>query len=313
MMENHDRTCLVMGGAGFLGRHATEALLESGYRVRVFDREGCALENIVHLLPRVHLTLGDFSDEACLSRVLEGATDVLHLVGTTVAQTSNENPVYDVESNVIPTLRFLALAVRQGIRRVIFSSSGGTVYGIPVSVPIPESHPTEPICAYGISKLAIEKYLSLHSRLFGLRSVILRFSNPFGEGTHRLGLQGAINVFLRRLREGKPVEIWGDGNVVRDYVYARDIGQSFVRAVETEAVDEVYNIGSGQGRSLNDLLASFRETLGLKPEVRYLLSRPFDVPANILDIRKAARLLPWQPSTPFEEGLRRTWEWIRKE
>jgi UDP-glucose 4-epimerase len=311
-MKHDKRICLVMGGAGFIGRHTTEALLRSGYQVRVFDREGSSLKNICHLLPRAELFLGDFNDQAYLAKALKGVTEVCHLIGTTVAQTSNENPVYDLESNVIPTLRFLELAVRQGVQRVIFSSSGGTVYGLPNTVPIPESHPTEPICAYGISKLAIEKYLSLHARLFGLHYVILRLSNPFGEGLHRLGLQGVINVLLRRIFEGRPLEIWGDGNVVRDYVYAGDAAESFVSAIETETIDEIYNIGSGRGRSLNDLLASFRDALGLRPEVIYRPSRPFDVPTNVLDIRKARRLLPWEPSTSFEQGLRRTWDWIRK-
>lgn len=302
----------MLGGAGFLGRHAISALLKAGYAVRVFDREGCNLSNIAHLLPHVDMRVGDFADATRLTPALEDVYAVLHLVGTTIAQTSNENPVYDVESNVLPTLRLLSLASERGIDRVVFSSSGGTVYGVPTQVPIPETHSTDPICAYGISKLAIEKYLALHQRLHGLRFVILRFSNPFGEGQHALGLQGVINVFLRRIRDGHPLEVWGDGAVVRDYLYAEDAGESFVRAVETPAVNEVYNIGSGTGRSLNDLLQAFRDVLGLQATVRHEPSRVFDVPANVLDVRKAARLLSWSPSTPFAEGLRRTWDWIRE-
>jgi UDP-glucose 4-epimerase len=304
--------CLVLGGAGFLGSHAVRALLREGYSVRVFDREGCDLRNLSGMLPRVELALGDFCDEMQLGKALKGVQTVLHLVGTTVAQSSNENPVYDIESNVIPTVRFLSLAVKEGIRRVVFSSSGGTVYGIPKTIPIPETHPTEPICAYGISKLAIEKYLALYARLYGLDYVILRFSNPFGEGAHTLGLQGVINVSLRRIRQGRPVEIWGDGTVVRDYIYAGDIGESFLKALQTPSANDLFNIGSGKGRSLRDIVESFREVLGLDPEVVYTPGRPFDVPCNILDIRKAADVLGWRPTTPFEEGLRRTWEWVKR-
>jgi len=306
-------TCLILGGAGFIGRHVTEALLGAGHRVRVFDREGCNRDNIAHLLGDVELCFGDFADETSLDRALRGASAVVHLVGTTIAQTSNENPAYDVESNVIPTIRLLALAAKHGVGRVVFSSSGGTVYGIPREDPIAETHPTDPICSYGISKLAVEKYLALYQRLAGLDYVVLRLSNPYGEGHHTLGLQGIVNVFLRRARQGSPVEVWGDGRVVRDYVYAADVGQSFLRALETPAVNQVFNVGSGRGRSVRDLLAAFREVLGLDLDVRHTPGRPFDVPSNVLDVSKAARLLPWAPRTALEDGLRRTWDWIRKE
>lgn len=304
--------CLILGGAGFIGRHVAEALLRAGHRVRIFDREGCNLANIGHLLGDVELSLGDFFDETSLDRSLQGISIVVHLVGTTIAQTSNQNPVYDVESNVIPTLRLLPLAASHGVRRILFASSGGTVYGIPHRDPIPEAHPTDPICSYGITKLAVEKYLALYQRLTGLEYVVLRLSNPYGEGHHTLGLQGVINVFLRKARQGTPVEVWGDGGVIRDYVYAADIGAAFLRALETPNANQVYNVGSGKGRSIRDLLAAFREVLGLDLDVRYTPGRPFDVPSNVLDVRKAAGLLPWSPATSLETGLRRTWAWIEQ-
>jgi UDP-glucose 4-epimerase len=305
--------CLILGGAGFIGRHVTEALLKAGHHVRIFDREGCNRENISHLLGDVELCFGDFSDEAALNRALQGMSAVVHLIGTTIAQTSNENPVYDVETNVIPTIRLLSLAAARGVQRVIFSSSGGTVYGIPREDPIPETHPTDPICAYGISKLSVEKYLALYQRLTGLDYVVLRISNPYGEGHHTLGLQGIINVFLRKARQGSPVDVWGDGRVVRDYVYAGDVGTAFLRALESRSANQVCNIGSGRGLTILDLLAAFREVLDLELDVRFTPARPFDVPSNVLDIRKAGRLLPWKPSTPLEQGLRKTWEWIQDE
>lgn len=308
-----NRVCLILGGAGFMGRHAAEALLGAGYEVRIFDREGCRLENIAHLLSDVDLRFGDFSDEAALDRALQGAGAVLHLIGTTIAQTSNENPVYDVETNVVPTIRMLGLAAGRGVQRVVFSSSGGTVYGIPREDPIPENHPTDPICAYGISKLAVEKYLALYHRLAGLDYVVLRISNPYGEGHHALGLQGIVNVFLRKARRGDPVEVWGDGRVVRDYVYAGDVGAAFLRALETRSANQVFNVGSGKGLAILDLLAAFRDVLGLALDVRFTPARPFDVPSNVLDTAKARTLLPWEPVTSLEAGLRKTWQWIEKE
>jgi UDP-glucose 4-epimerase len=195
---------------------------------------------------------------------------------------------------------------------MVFISSGGTVYGIPQRIPVPEDHPTDPIVSYGIAKLAIEKYLHLHWALHGLEYSVLRVANPYGERQRADNAQGAVAVFLKNALAGQTVEIWGDGSVTRDYVYIEDVVDAFVKAMQYDGEPRVFNVGSGQGRSLNEVLTTIEELLGSPVERRYLPVRKFDVPVNVLDITRAREFLTWQPRVSFHEGLRRTLEWMRQ-
>jgi len=174
-------TCLVLGGAGFIGSHLTHALARAGHRVRAFDRPH--VDSLAELAGRgdCEIVTGDFLNPKDLALALAGSEIVFHLVSTTLPQASNENPSYDVETNLLGTLRLLELCRRERVRKVVFISSGGTVYGVPRTVPIAESHPTQPTCAYGIHKLAIEKYLHLEHLLHGLDYCVLRPANLYGE------------------------------------------------------------------------------------------------------------------------------------
>lgn len=302
--------CAILGGAGFIGSHVAETLLGAGHEVRVFDRPD---RNRVVPLPfreRVEWLEGDFVNPVDAERAVAGCDAVLHLVSTTLPKSSNENPVYDVETNVVGTLRLLDLCRRHGVRKVVFISSGGTVYGVPREVPIPETHPTEPTCSYGIGKLAIEKYLHLHHLLHGLDYCVLRVANPYGERQRVASAQGAVTVFLDRALRGEPIEIWGDGSVVRDYVYVGDVARAFAAALDYAGPERVINIGSGEGRSLNDVVAVIEATLGRPVTVNHLPGRRFDVPANVLDIALARARLKWRPETPFADGVARTAGWL---
>ncbi len=186
------RRCLVLGGAGFLGSHIVDALVESGSAVRVFDR----VPRRAAVPTAVEWVEGDFGNRGDLSAAAEGCEVAIHLVATTLPKTSNDDPIHDLETNLLPTVRFLDVARDLGVRRIVFASSGGTVYGIPAGVPIPETHPTHPICSYGIHKLAIEQYLHLYHTLHGLEYCVLRLANPFGERQRADLSQGAVAVFL---------------------------------------------------------------------------------------------------------------------
>ena len=187
-------SCLVLGGAGFVGSHLTAALAQSGQQVKVFERPH--VDRLAQL-PRkgVEVFTGDLLNPQALIPALRGTETVFHLVSTTLPKSSNDNPAYDVESNVVGGLRLLALCREHGVRKVVFVSSGGTVYGIPKSVPVAEDHPTDPICSYGIHKLALEKYLQLAHRLHGLEYCILRPANLYGPGQRLDTAQGAVAVF----------------------------------------------------------------------------------------------------------------------
>lgn len=298
-------TCLVLGGAGFIGSHLADALAQAGHRVRAFDRMPAVLRGDCEILT------GDFLNAGDLAKALKGSEVVFHLISTTLPQGSNENPLHDAQTNVVGTLRLLESCRREGVRKIVFVSSGGTVYGIPRSVPIAESHPTDPTCAYGIHKLAIEKYLHLEHLLHGLDYCVLRPANLYGERQRADLAFGAVAVFLDRAVRGEPIRIWGDGSIVRDYVYVGDAVAAFIAAMAHSGNERIFNIGSGKGTSLNELVALIEAALGRKIAVEYTPARGFDVPANVLDSSLAKRVLGWSAATSLAAGIRKTYEWRR--
>jgi len=311
---DHDKVrCLVLGGCGFIGSHLVDGLLDRGYEVSVFDKSKVDTKNIKKNLSRINLIGGDFTNREDLKRAVTGIEYVFHFVGTTLPQSSTENPVYDVESNVVSTLNMLEIAKANHVKKIIFASSGGTIYGIPQQIPIPEDHPTNPICSYGVSKLIIEKYLYLYYKLYGLDYVSLRISNAYGERQDPAGAQGAIAVFLGNILKGRPISIWGDGNVVRDYIHVGDIVSACLKAMEVQVLGQhVFNIGSGVGLSLNQLITSLKGVLDKEIQVQYGGGRNIDVPVNILDVRLAREILGWQPNISFEAGLKSTLRFLRE-
>ncbi|MFA6310826.1 MAG: NAD-dependent epimerase/dehydratase family protein [Sterolibacterium sp.] len=304
--------CLILGGAGFIGSHLAEELRAEGHEVRIFDRPNLALPAELLADSRIEWHEGDFLNVDDLARVVPGSDVIFHLVSATLPKSSNDNPAYDVETNVIGTLRLLDLARTNGVKRIVFASSGGTVYGLPHTLPINESHATEPLVSYGITKLAIEKFLHMYRALHGLDYCILRLANPFGERQRVGAAQGAVAVFLHRAWHGETIHIWGDGSVVRDYIYIKDAVRAFVKALSYQGEQRVFNIGSGQGLSLNQVLAGIEALLGRPVAVNYEHGRKFDVPVNVLDITRARDLLGWQPSVNFDDGLALTLAGLRR-
>ena len=301
-------SCLVLGGAGFIGSHVAEALAREGRRVRIFDRPH--VDRLARLRRSFEVFSGDFLDAQALLPALRGVEVVFHLVSTTLPKSSNDNPLYDVQSNVLGTLRLIELCRAQNVRKIVFVSSGGTVYGLPRSLPLREDHPTDPISSYGIQKLTIEKYLALNRRLHGLDYCVVRPSNLYGPRQRLDVAQGAVAVFLDRALRDEPIQIWGDGSVVRDYVYVADAVDALLKAAHFEGEPRVFNVGSGVGVSLNGLVEEIGTLLGRPLKVERGEARALDVPANVLDCSLALRHLGWRASTPLREGLRRTCEWL---
>lgn len=304
--------CLILGGGGFLGSHLSEALLAGGYAIRIFDRPNLHRFKLFRQDEAVEWIEGDFINREHVDNAVSGCDVIYHLVSTTLPRSSNENPAYDVETNVIGTLHLLEAVRKHKVGKVIFVSSGGTVYGIPRETPIKESHPTEPICSYGISKLAIEKYLNLFHLLHDIEYCVLRLANPYGERQRVSAAQGAIAVFLYKALRNETIEIWGDGSVTRDYFHVSDAISALVKALSYKGDNRIFNIGSGVGRSLNEILGAIDLLLGTPVKRMYLSSRAFDVPVNVLDISNAVNLLDWKPQMPFAEGLSRTAQWLRQ-
>jgi UDP-glucose 4-epimerase len=300
--------CLVLGAGGFLGLHVCEALVRAGARVHGFGRRSA----YPVALSDIRFTTGEFSDRAALARAVEGAELVFHLIAGSTPESSNKDLLGDLEGNVASTLNLLETCRAAQTRKVIFSSSGGTVYGVPGRTPIAEDAPTDPISGYGVGKLAIEKYLGLYRHLHGLDYVVLRIANPFGPYQDPFRRQGVIPAIARAALDGRPAEIWGDGQVVRDFLYVTDVAEAIVRAARYTGSQRIFNVGSGVGRTVLDLLVSIGEVLG-QPEVArvHKPGRPADVPVNVLDITLARRELGWEPAVGWQEALRMTFDWLR--
>lgn len=304
--------CLIIGGAGFIGSHVADTLVLSGHDIRIFDHMKMNTQNLANILSKIEIVAGDFTNEKDLALALCGVEIVVHLVSTSIPSSSNDNPTYDVQTNLISTIRMLDLARTAGVRKIIFASSGGTIYGKPHSLPIPETHTTEPLCSYGITKLAIEKYLQLYHHLYGLEYIVLRISNPFGERQNPQGGLGAATTFLAKIAEGSTITVWGDGSAKRDYFYVGDLATAFLKAVEESPQSKIFNIGSGTSLSINELLSIIHDVTGKSFDVKYTHSRKLDVIDNCLDIQRAKNELGWFQKTPINEGLARTWAWLIK-
>ena len=302
--------CVVLGGAGFIGSHLAERLSGAGHSVRIFGQHDRGSAGWAAGRRDIEWVRGDFLSPGDVRGAIAGCQAAFHLAWTTLPRSSNEDPAADVAANVIGTLHLLEAWRREARGKFVFVSSGGTVYGVPRTVPITEEHPTHPITSYGITKLTIEKYLELYRVLHGVDYCVLRIANPFGERQRVASGQGAVTAFLHRAHRNEPIEVWGDGSVVRDYLYVGDVAEALARTLDYRGSFRVINIGGGVGRDLNQVLAAIERVIGRPVSRRYSPGRKFDVPANVLDIRLARAELGWQPVTPFEDGLRRTLRWI---
>jgi UDP-glucose 4-epimerase len=298
---------LVVGGTGFIGGHLVRALVARGTRVRVMARGSSRLPSMD---PSVEVVVGDVGNQGQLAHAIEGVTTAYHLASSTVPSSSAADPAFDIETNVVAALPLLGACAEKRIR-LVFTSSGGTVYGRPETLPIPETHSTWPISTHGVGKLTVEKLLHAFGCTRDLDYRILRLSNVYGEGqSPRMGM-GAVAAFLERTLAGRPIEVWGDGSQRRDFLYVADAIKAIVRAADLEAPrHRVLNIGSGKGTAIAELCELIFKVCGRRTEIINKPARRFDVPVNVLDIQRASDVLAFEPSTSLEEGVRRAREWL---
>jgi UDP-glucose 4-epimerase len=299
--------CAVLGAGGFLGTHLCQALAAADVDVRAFGRR----MRFPEAMPRIDWIPGDFADTSSVAAAIEGCAVVFHLVSAATPASANVDTAADLRAHVAPTLDLLDACRAAGVKRIVFLSSGGTIYGIPSQVPIPETAPTDPITAYGVQKLAIEKYLHVYAHLHGLDYRVLRVANAYGPYQTATKNQGAVGAFARAALAGRPIEIWGDGTVVRDYVHAADVARACQQAAIHAGSTKVFNIGTSEGTSLNELVAALERQLGSKLDVRRRPGRALDVPRNVLDVTRAARDLGWQPAVTLDDGLAETLTWLQ--
>ena len=300
----------VTGGTGFMGSHIVELLLAEGHQITVLTSSSSIHPNIQHVQTKIKIVRGDFGNYQLLVQHLEESDILVHIAWTTVPKTASENPIYDAQTNIIGSIHLLEAAVKAKVKKVIFVSTGGALYGVPQYTPIDEVHPIRPISAYGISKMTFERYLHFFYQNKGLDYTIFRIANAYGTRQNLTKNQGVIGIWLQKIKEDQAIEIWGDGTVVRDYVYVTDVAQIIAKGISYQGSQKIFNVGSGLGYSLNDILRVCKKVSQKNPKVTYLEGRSFDVPVNILSIQKAVEELDWQPHISIEKGIQATWDWL---
>lgn len=302
---------LVIGGNGFIGSHLVDALVCLGYGVTVLDQ----FKRRYGQPPRgVRFIHGDFKQELVMREALVNIDIVYHLAWSTIHEVSNRDLAADIYANLLPSIKLMDLCIQSSVKRVVLVSSGGAVYGSALNLPIDEAHPTNPLSGYGVTKLAVEKYLQLYGLLHGLDYVIFRPSVPYGPRQSPFGRQGAVAVFLYRVASGLPVSIVGDGSVIRDYFYVNDLTKALCQGAEATLHDSrIFNIGGMQGYSLLDLIGAVEDIVGKRALIEWLPSRAFDPPAIVLDTTLAQHMLSWHTDVSLVEGLALTWQWMAEE
>ncbi len=305
-------TCLVLGGGGFIGSYLTEALLKRNYYVRVFDNFQSGMENLAAIKSRIDIIKGDFLNEKDLAVACTGVDYVFHYISTTVPATARLNPVYDISTNLEGTVKLLQAAVNNRVKKIFFPSSGGTIYGEPKRLPVRETEPVKPIDPYGISKLAIERYLHYFYAEYGLDFMVFRYSNPYGERQNSFGKQGVIPIFLNKIKNGEQPVVYNDGTMIRDYIYIQDAIDATMALLEIRTDEKVFNVGSGIGTSINELISTMSAVIGKQVLPEYRTTNTRYIQRIVLDISKIRKETGWQPKINLEEGIRKTWDWLNK-
>lgn len=303
---------LVTGGAGFIGSHVVDVLIEAGHSVAVVDNlwehGGGKLENI-H--PEARFYKLDIRD-AALSEVFEKEQPeaICHLAAQHSVKISTDDPAHDAQVNILGLINILQNATRSGARKIIFSSSGAT-YGTVEKMPVDEKTPQNPESPYGITKLATEHYLRFWKNMHGLDFTALRYGNVYGPRQDPMGEAGVIAIFARQILLGEPVRIDWDGEQQKDYVYVGDVARANLLALDAGG-GEAYCIAHGEGTSVNALYRNLVKEVGHEVEIRRAPKRPGDIYLTYFDCSKAQRDLGWKAEVGLEEGMRKTVNYFRE-
>jgi UDP-glucose 4-epimerase len=295
---------IVTGGAGFIGSHVVEALRRRGDDVHVLDNLATGKRENVPDGVRLHE--GDIRSDADSTFDAVKPDACFHLAAQADVRVSVARPDFDADVNVIGTVRILE-AARRHDAPVVFASTGGAIYG-ECDAPAPEDSAREPLAPYGASKLAGEEYIATYNRLYGTSHAVLRYGNVFGPRQDPHGEAGVVAIFMNRLRDGESLRIFGDGRQTRDYVFAGDVAEATLAALD--AGGGIYNVGTGRETSVLELLETIERVAGRNATPEFADPRPGELQRSVLDISRAARELGWRPRHSLGEGLAQTWAWI---
>ncbi|MFH0853964.1 MAG: NAD-dependent epimerase/dehydratase family protein [bacterium] len=310
-MENKITNRIVItGGSGFIGTSLLIKFKQNNFNdILVIDKHKPQLEWGQYII-------GNFEKRELLENAIQKNDIVIHLACSTVPSTSELDKARDINENILSSLMLFDICAKKKINKIIFLSSGGTVYGDHGKKILKETDLTNPINSHGIMKLAIEQYINLFNRLYGLNYIILRAANPYGwpfllpaqtdanKLFHREKNQGVIDIFLRKAINNETLEIWGDGKIVRDYIHIDDLTNFIITLIKNPIQNKLFNAGAGIGTEINEIVKIIKKITEKKLSVSYLPKRNFDVPHNILDIKKARKLIDWEPRIGIEEGIK---------
>jgi len=300
---------LVTGGAGFIGSHLVDKLIEKGHNLLVIDNLSTGFKE--HINKKAKFQQMDIRSVA-IDKIIEKEqpTAVYHLAAQVDVRKSLEDPNLDVEINISGSINLLKSCIKHKVDKVIFASTGGAIYGEQEYFPADENHPAFPISPYGVAKLTVEKYLHCFYENFGINYVSLRLANVYGPRQNPKGDQGVVAIFCGRLVNGEKVTIYGDGTQTRDYVYVDDVVRAFVSALDY-GTSEIFNIGTGIETDVNRLYETLSEKVGSNSNKSYGPARLGEQRRSVIDFAKAKKELDWEPITNLKEGLEKTLEYYQ--
>lgn len=302
---------VVIGANGFIGSHLVDGLVEAGHEVRAFDR--FSSRGPTFATAGVHVQVGEFLSRSDVDKAVRGQDYVFHFLSTTTPATAESDPTLDIRTNLAQTVELLESCVSAGVRRVYFASTGGAIYGQQGKGLYSEDDRALPISPYAIGKLAIEQYLRYFKATHGLESTTFRISNPYGSRQHPNKTQGLIPIALRQIVAGRPVVQFGDGSMVRDYIYVEDIVKMIVPLVGRDTAHDLYNLGSGMGYSVAQVLETLRSATGLDFEIETRPTPLTFVDRVVLDTSRFRAEFPGLQLTSLDDGVRATFEKMKEE
>lgn len=302
---------VILGAAGFVGTNLTLELAKDRENIITVVDEKMEYFSSSTELPNIKRCLLDFKPDVDFTDVLEGQDTVYHLISTNNPTSSNKNIGHDITDNIKISINLLEACVCKHIKKIVFISSGGTVYGKTASFPIKEEAVTNPITTYGIQKLTIEKLLYLYHYVYDLEYAIIRLSNPFGPFQRPNGKLGVVTTFIHKAMKGEKLVVYGDGSIVRDYIYITDAVNGIVRIANSDCEERIFNLGSGKGTSVNEVINTIEKVIRIPVEIEYVDSRPVDVPVNFLDISKFERCFGKLNLKTLEEGIYLTMNFLK--
>lgn len=311
---------IILGAAGFIGTNLTIALSKEKDKynnclnhVTLFDKEDADYSNIRKLnFSNTSIMTGNFNMESNFEVITQNQDVVYHLISTTVPTTSNQQIAQELTSNVVVTAKLLEACVKNKVKKVVFLSSGGTVYGKEKVMPLKEDTATNPISSYGIQKITIEKLLYLYRYMYDLDYRVIRLANPYGQYQKPNGVLGVVTTFTYKVLMGEPIIVYGDGSVVRDFIYIDDAVRGIMNIVNGDSEQKTFNLGCGQGTSIKEVINTIQNVLNAKINVKYIPARKVDVPVNVLDVTLYEETYGKLEPISLAEGVNKTVNFMRQ-